>query len=311
MKTYLIYKHTNKRNGKPYIGQTHYKNPELRWQNGKAYINSPKFYNAILAEPDGFEGFTHEILQRDIPEDLVNDLEMYYIELYDAVQNGYNISAGGNDHSYNSVSIYQLDENKTILAKFNSFKDAEDKTGISNKNLVAACKGRLKSCGGYYWCYMTDYDNFIIKKSPKLQAFVPVYQLDELKNILAEYTTVTEAARAVKGHPSKISQCCSGKRCTAYGYYWCTKDNYSDYVIKKPYEQPYNAKAVVQLEPSSLAFIAEYPTAPAAGRALGVINVYKTNIIRSCKDPKHKKQALGYIWMYKEDYENEKRTNSN
>ena len=173
MKTYLIYKHTNKRNGKSYIGQTHYANPELRWyngKNGKAYISSPKFYNAILAEPDGFEGFTHEVLQRNISEAEIDELEKYYITLYDSIKNGYNISPGGNDHTYTSVTIYQLDEEKTILAVYSSFKDAEDSTGLPNKNLVAACKGRLKSCGGYYWCYEQDYDNFVVRKSPKLLA---------------------------------------------------------------------------------------------------------------------------------------------
>ena len=118
-----IYKHTNKRNGKSYIGQTHYANPELRWyngKNGKAYISSPKFYNAILAEPDGFEGFTHEVLQRNISEAEIDELEKYYITLYDSIKNGYNISPGGNDHTYTSVTIYQLDEEKTILAVYSS-----------------------------------------------------------------------------------------------------------------------------------------------------------------------------------------------
>lgn len=298
MKTYLIYKHTNKRNGKSYIGQTHYANPKLRWYNGvngSAYKSSPKFYNAILAEPDGFEGFTHEVLQRNIPESEIDELEKYYITLYDSVNNGYNISPGGNDYTYSSVVIYQLDEEKTILAKYNSFKDAEDRTGLSNKNLVAACKGRIKSCGGYYWCYEQDYKTFVIQKSKRLKAFVPVYQLDCDKNILAEYVTVTEAASVVNGSSSKISQCCNGKRCTAYGFYWCKKDNYTCFIPRIPISSP-KPRAIVQLDLNNNV-IAIFSSAAEAANCLKIKGL-RSKICMCCSGKQ--KTAGGYIWKYKE-----------
>ena len=298
MKKYLIYKHTNKRNGKSYIGQTHYENPELRWyrgSNGSAYKSSPKFYNAILAEPDGFEGFTHEVLQKNIPESEVDKLERYYIALYDTINNGYTISSGGNDHTYNSAVIYQLDEYKNILAIYNSFTDAEDKTGIAGKNLVAACKGRLKSCGGFYWCYEQDYKNFVIKKSIKLHATIPVYQLDIDKNIISEYNTITEAAAAVNGNSSKISLCCSGKCCTAYGYYWCTKANYDYFTPQLPTSSP-KPKAILQLDLNNN-IVATFNSASEAATILGIKNLRSKICLCCCGK---QKTAGGYIWKYKE-----------
>lgn len=47
MNNYTIYMHKNKINGKIYIGQTS-QNPIKRWNNGRGYIDSSKFYNAIL-----------------------------------------------------------------------------------------------------------------------------------------------------------------------------------------------------------------------------------------------------------------------
>lgn len=310
---YLIYKHTNKINGKSYIGLTHFSSANIRWQNGKGYNKhtQPCFRDAI--KKYGWENFTHEILEDNIKtKSEANLREQYWIAYYhtyvkDPLCNGYNLTKGGDDHTYTAKSVLQLAEDKSILQRFESLSLAEDATGIYAKNIYKACSKKIKSAGGYYWCYAEDYGTFTIQKSPRLLAVIPVYQLDEQKNILAEYPTVTEAAQAVNGHPSKISQCCSGKRCTAFGYYWCTKDNYNSYTIKKPYEQPYNARAVIQLEPASLNFIAEYSSAAEAGRAIGVINAHNTNIVRSCKDQKHKKQALGYVWMYREDYYNEKR----
>ena len=45
-KTYCVYAHINKINGKIYIGQTK-QNPNSRWSNGYGYKHSPHFYSAI------------------------------------------------------------------------------------------------------------------------------------------------------------------------------------------------------------------------------------------------------------------------
>ena len=55
-KKYCVYVHTNKANGKKYIGIT-CRNPEVRWRNGAGYKRHPKFYAAI--QKYGWDGFTH------------------------------------------------------------------------------------------------------------------------------------------------------------------------------------------------------------------------------------------------------------
>lgn len=86
---HYIYKHTNKINGKSYIGQT--KNIKMRWRP-EGYKYCRKFYHAILKY--GWDNFTHEIL-RECDETDVDFWEIYYIGFYDTINNGYNLEGGG------------------------------------------------------------------------------------------------------------------------------------------------------------------------------------------------------------------------
>lgn len=95
-KHYKIYAHVNKVNGKLYIGQTCYKYINTRWRDGKGYIHSPHFYNAI--QKYGWDNFKHIILFEDIPDYRIADIiEIELIKKYKSndPKFGYNLSSGG------------------------------------------------------------------------------------------------------------------------------------------------------------------------------------------------------------------------
>ena len=98
MSTYSVYIHTNKINGKRYIGTTKRK-PEKRWRNGEGYKDQPHFYSAI--QKYGWDNFDHFILEVD-SEELMYQLEQQYIAYYKTTDRryGYNKSVGGSSGAY-------------------------------------------------------------------------------------------------------------------------------------------------------------------------------------------------------------------
>lgn len=95
IKSYCIYKHTNKINGKVYIGQTCQK-PEYRWgKDGNGYKMSSRFYSAITCY--GWDNFEHEILVENLTKEEADILEQELIEKYKSnnLEFGYNLDSGG------------------------------------------------------------------------------------------------------------------------------------------------------------------------------------------------------------------------
>ena len=89
-----IYKHTFP-NGKIYIGQTK-QSLARRFHQGNGYIGCPLVKKAI--DKYGWNNVITEIIQDNIPTlDKANELEKYYIELYNSrnPEIGYNIGIGG------------------------------------------------------------------------------------------------------------------------------------------------------------------------------------------------------------------------
>lgn len=52
----------------------------------------------------------------------------------------------------------------------------------------------------------------------------PINQFDKLGNFIQEWRSATEAASSINKKASAISECCSGKRKTIYGYIWKFKE---------------------------------------------------------------------------------------
>lgn len=93
-KRWCVYKHTNKANGKVYIGITS-KKPEQRWEYGRGYRHNAYMQSAI--KKYGWNGFEHEVLFENLTQEQASDLERKLIAEYKSAdrRNGYNIELGG------------------------------------------------------------------------------------------------------------------------------------------------------------------------------------------------------------------------
>jgi len=99
MKTYIVYKITNKKNGKSYIGKTEY-SLEHRWnrhlssaRNGSKF----RFHSAIRKYgEDCWDLSVIETYQTE-EENFINEKESHFIKLFESdTKKGYNATSGGN-----------------------------------------------------------------------------------------------------------------------------------------------------------------------------------------------------------------------
>lgn len=132
-KTYCVYIHTNLINGKKYIGQTSQK-PEKRWDNGRGYITSPKFYNAI--QKYGWSNFSHEIIASDLTAENANLLEELLIQEYNTQDDkfGYNIKNGGSNGAHSEETKKKIGQSNHISQQGKHWSESQ-REKISKKFL--------------------------------------------------------------------------------------------------------------------------------------------------------------------------------
>lgn len=139
---YCIYCHTNKINGKRYVGMTSQK-PENRWNNGRGYINNKHFYRAI--EKYGWHNFTHEILYTNLSKEEAEKLEIKIIAEYDSAnyEKGYNIDLGGNgSHKFSELTKKRISE---ALKGHGCSEETRRKISLANTGRPSPLKGKKMS----------------------------------------------------------------------------------------------------------------------------------------------------------------------
>jgi len=75
-------------------------------------------------------------------------------------------------------SVIQINESNQIINKFNSIKEASEKTGISH--ISSVCRGKQKTAGGYIWKYFEEQEikeishktKYLSKDYEKLHTFI-------------------------------------------------------------------------------------------------------------------------------------------
>lgn len=97
---YYIYKITDKTNNKAYIGFT--SNPDSRWRThrGNRYKDTRPLYRAMREH--GIQNFSFEILYENSDHDYtLHSMEPYYIDFYNTLKTGYNLTRGGDSNDDN------------------------------------------------------------------------------------------------------------------------------------------------------------------------------------------------------------------
>lgn len=134
----IIYKITNKINGKVYIGQTTY-SLNHRWSGHKQNTNKCSYIAAAI-QKYGHESFTIEQIDTAETFDELNEKEIYWINFYDSCnrEKGYNLLSGGNQPRHSEVSKIKMSnarkgkkhtkEHCENIAKGNTGKIVSEKT---------------------------------------------------------------------------------------------------------------------------------------------------------------------------------------
>lgn len=213
----IIYKITNKINGKVYIGQT-IRSLERRWVE---HCQKESFCRLLHRgiQKHGKENFTVEQIDVACDRDELDKKEVYWIKFYDSMNpnKGYNLLGGGNkNHTVSDETRRKLSESgkgrkcpehvKLILrlSKLGKTraKDVVEKM-IQTKTKLGCHKGEKNYSYG-----KTGSD------SP-----VSIGVLNVTLN--KKFGSINEAGRFCGNKDcSSIVKVCKGKRKTAYGYVW-------------------------------------------------------------------------------------------
>ena len=153
--TYTVYKHTNKVNGKVYIGMT-VNEPEVRWgENGKNY--SKQLFGKAISKY-GWENFEHEILFENLSHKEANEKEIELIKSYRATDRdfGYNVALGGSDVGSPAKAkiVYQYSLSGHFIRQYSSLTDAANENNVRHGKIGMCCrKGINHSSMGFRWSY--------------------------------------------------------------------------------------------------------------------------------------------------------------
>ena len=193
---YTVYQHRNLRNGKSYIGMTSRK-PNERWRSGKGYKNNFRMWKDIK-ESNWNTDWEHNILGKFEDKQEALNVEEMFIWLFDSTNEGYNIS------TYDRNSYKRTDETRR--------KNSEAHTGEKNP---------------MYGKHFSEESKRKMSEAHKGKIYAntkPILQFSKSGELIAEYSSLTEASRQTGCNNSHISSCCKGNRKSTGGYIWEYKE---------------------------------------------------------------------------------------
>ena len=193
--TFTVYMHTNKINGKRYIGIT-MNAVEKRWGAGSGYHKNKYLTRAI--KKYGWDNFDHNVLAVGLTKEEACKTEQDMIAFFNTQDKryGYNQTSGGEHFKHSEESKLLMSKNRTGIkpppfteehkrrirehhgggadAKgvicvdtgetFASINDAARKYNINKKQISNCCRNVLhyNTAGGYHWKFLQGEKDVVI-----------------------------------------------------------------------------------------------------------------------------------------------------
>lgn len=198
-KSWKVYVHTNRTNGKRYVGVTSKQKVEHRWNSGRGYKQNPHFYAAI--EKYGWDNFDHTVLYDVLTEQQAKDMECALIKQWDTmnVKFGYNMTSGGDG----TVGCIPSLETREKLSRARMRENLSEET---LRRRSEALKGRR---------FQDEHKRKIGEGNSK-----PINMFSKDGSFIRSFSSAREAEVELGISHSHISQCCNNKRSTTGGYVW-------------------------------------------------------------------------------------------
>lgn len=335
-KVWCIYKHTNKINGKGYIGKAIFP-PQSRWGiGGKKYADQPAFGAAI--NKYGWDNFEHTILLTDLTAEEAIEAEVRLIAEYNTFcgvrsGNGYNMTRGGEGMSgwhHSLAEIERRSGDKSVHAKpviscmdgerFGSATSAAEKYGINRSSISAAASGSAKSAGRRIWCYSDvwdsmspeERDDYIQQRLISNKKGSRNHKSVAVINCLTGDTFLTIAEAQKQYNCKTIGHAVGNRDSTkkANGQIWCRLDEWESFSEdeKKVYiDERNNSRKGISFRPGAL-----------NGSAKTVVNLITEEVFSTMKEAaeyyscnaaticacckKVNRTAGGQVWVYHSEY---------
>ena len=251
---YCVYVHTNKTNGKKYVGQTGLK-PEKRWNSGKGYKDNQYFWRAI--QKYGWDNFEHEVLASNLTKEEADNFEILLIKKLELTNpdKGYNLQDGGSHGQPSELSRENIrkaaqkrsqnEEWRRKQSECHIGLNAGEKNGMYGKkhSEESKQKQRKASSGKHpsketrqkmseshigdknsmFGKHHTEATKKKLKEiasgenNPKAKK-VNQYDLDG--NLIKTWNTMKLAGETLGIPPQNISRCCRTGKGTAGGFKW-------------------------------------------------------------------------------------------
>lgn len=299
---YIVYRATNKINGKMYIGITCRKLKERIWQHKheSEKLDSPTYNTPFkrAIRKYGIDNFNFEILEENLNQLEASKKEIYYIKKFNTYcnyinSNGYNASSGG-EFSCGRPKDRVVQMDKITGEKIEIYESISQAEKEVCQGIFECIYKINQTAGNSCWLLEKDYLKMTKKQRKDYVNILcrNIIQFDLNGNIIKIFDGPKTASLELKISEGNISMVLSKQRCSTGGYTFMYYEDYLDngFNIKKNNQD--RSKEIFQLD-ADKNIINVYQSLTKAAIA---VNTKPSNISCSIK---RKTKSAGYYWQYK------------